>query len=265
MDFRNKSKIPSPNITKDSRPLAAALPVDVLVDPDPRGKIFCYIDDLITLGLMNNNWKRLAHAVALVIDLFGRPNHNQEPIERDELMPLKKLHAEGSLEEQKIILGWHFDFRDLSISLPKDKFEDWSDQLKTYIKDKKGCMKDLESTVGRNGHASQIISLGKHFNNRLRNKVLHCKNKKSIEKFSDRELSDLKLWMRFYEKAHEGISFNLIVFRQPSKIYLSDSCPYGMGRFSVNSGRAWKLKLPSHVIDLVSNNVLEFMAKITCI
>ena len=49
VDFRNKSKMQSQKIDKDSRPLVADLPVDVLVDPDHRRKIFYYIDALITL------------------------------------------------------------------------------------------------------------------------------------------------------------------------------------------------------------------------
>ena len=68
-----------------------------------------------------------------------------------------------------------------------------------------------------------------------------------------------------YEKAHNSISFNLIVFRQPTKIYISDACLYGMGGFSVTSGRAWMLKLPPELVGLVSNNVLEFLAEIICI
>ena len=56
MDFRNKSKTPSPNIAKDSRPPTEALPMNFLVDLDPRGNIFYCIDDLITLGLMSTNW-----------------------------------------------------------------------------------------------------------------------------------------------------------------------------------------------------------------
>ena len=69
--------------------------------------------------------------------------------------------------------------RDLSIALSKDKFEDWSDQIRVFIEDKNGLMKDLDLKVGRNGHASQTMHLGKHFNKRLRNNVLRCKNKKT--------------------------------------------------------------------------------------
>ena len=166
--FRNKDKIPSPNLLQDMRPLAPALSTDVLVDPDPRDKIFCYIDDLVTIGLIDVSWNHLAYTVPLAIGVFGRPNHDYEQMHRDELTSMKKLSAKGSLGEKKIILGWQFDFRELIISLPKDKFKEWSKHLSTLIKERKGCIKDLDSAIGRNGHAAQIIPLNKHFNNRLR-------------------------------------------------------------------------------------------------
>ena len=45
----------------------------MLVDLDDRGKSFCYIDDLITVGLENTHIDKLRYAVALVIDFSGDP------------------------------------------------------------------------------------------------------------------------------------------------------------------------------------------------
>ena len=104
--------------------MVPALSTDALVDSDPQGKIFYYIDDLITIGLIDVSWNRLAYAVPLAIDVFGRPNHDHEQMHRDKLISMKKLSAEGSLEEKKIILRWQFYFRGLIISLPKDKFNE---------------------------------------------------------------------------------------------------------------------------------------------
>ena len=69
--------MPPPKIKKDDRPLIKALPVDVLVDLDPRGKIFCYAYGLITLESMNKHWERLSHAVVLVFDIFGHLNYEK--------------------------------------------------------------------------------------------------------------------------------------------------------------------------------------------
>jgi hypothetical protein len=37
-----------------------------------------------------------------------------------------KLLAEAGLSETKVILGWFLDFRKSQISLPKNKFIDWT-------------------------------------------------------------------------------------------------------------------------------------------
>ena len=61
---------------------------------------------------------------------------------------------EGSLEEKKIVLGWEFDLRALTTSLPKDKYIDWTNKIEKFIKEKKSYMKDLDSIVGRSGHTA---------------------------------------------------------------------------------------------------------------
>ena len=146
-NFRNKLLIPDPKIGDDERPLAKALPTDVLVDPDSRGKVFCYIDDLITVGLFTESWQRLAHVIAVILDVFARPVHVNEPIHRDDLLSMKKLKAEGSLEEKKTILGWDIDFHDLSAALTKDKFEEWSADLERVIAEEETTIKELDTII----------------------------------------------------------------------------------------------------------------------
>ena len=238
-DFSNKKVIPDCKIdVEDKRPFGEALPIDILVDPDDRGKSFCYIDDLITVGIKNMRVDKLRYAVALVIDLFRRRLDLNEPIHRDDLLSMKKLQAEGALEECKTILGWFFDFRTLMVFLPDDKYFRWSALLQQFLDDKKARIKDIDSAVGRNRHACQILKLSHHFQNRLRRKVDHRKNGNTIVQFNERELEDIRLWKKMMSRANQGISFNLIVYRAPTKLYLSDSCPYGLGGFSVLRGRA---------------------------
>ena len=79
---------------------------------------------------------------------------------------------------------------------------------------------------------------------------------------SAQELADLDLWIQFSQRAHQGISMNLLTLRTPSQIAVSDSCPCGMGGFTW-SGTAWRLKIPSDSPicgKSVANNVLEFLA-----
>ena len=131
--------------------------------------------------------------------------------------------------------------------------------------EKKGCtLKELNNLVGRLNHACNIIPLGNHFLNRLRAKIDNKRNRKSFVKLESRHLEDLRLWEEILKRTNEGISINLIVNRRPTKIYLSDSCPFGLGGFSASSGRAWRLKLPSELIGKVSNNLLEFIAEVIC-
>ena len=47
------SKLKEPTILDDSIPLGLALPSDVVVPPDPWGRIDACVDDLITVGLLD--------------------------------------------------------------------------------------------------------------------------------------------------------------------------------------------------------------------
>ena len=54
LDFENKKSIPPPKVAF-KRDLAKVSPTDVLVDANERGKVFCHIDDLITVGLFSSD------------------------------------------------------------------------------------------------------------------------------------------------------------------------------------------------------------------
>ena len=47
-------------------------------------------------------------------------------------------------------------------------------------------------------------------------------------------IEDLKLMLFFLEEAHIGVDMNLLVYRKPTKVYKSDSCPAGLGGYSSN-------------------------------
>ena len=127
------------------------------------------------------------------------------------------------------------------------------------------AMEDLESLIGRLNHACYAIPLGNHFLNRLRASINRKKHKRSMIHISNNQKEDLILCESLLNKAHNGISINLLINRRPSKIYLSDSCPCGLGGFSCLSGRAWRIQIPDNLIGKVSNNLLEFLAEVTCI
>ena len=183
---------------------------------------------------------------------------------REPLLSVKKLLAEGGLEEVKVVLGWHLDFRTQMAKLPDDKFKMWNSQINDIMESKKSTMKDLDSLVGRLGHSCIIQQMGYHFLCRLRCKIDRSVNSNSTVKYAQKDIDDLTIWKRLLSKANEGVSFNLIVYRRPTKMYLSDACPYGMGGFSLLSGRAWRMQLPMELVGKVSNNLLECLAQITC-
>ena len=56
-------------------------------------------------------------------------------------------------------------------------------------------------------------------------------------------IEDLKLMLFFLEEAHIGVDMNLLVYRKPTKVYRSDSCPAGLGGYS-SDGFAWRFYIP---------------------
>ena len=78
-----------------------------------------------------------------------------------------KLWGEGRLKEIKMILGWLWNFRRLTISLPLDAYIAWTGEINKMIKERSMTTKDLESTIGRLTHMSIIIPFVHHFLSRL--------------------------------------------------------------------------------------------------
>ena len=255
---------PEPVRLPESIPLAPAAPLGVIPPPAPKGRIDGFIDDLINVFPDTaENCARLPHVVPLAIHATSRPHAGDdlEPIPRRPLLSHEKLVAEGAPEEIQIVLGWRLDCRRLLVSLPTDKFDAWKTDIGTLL-DRRTCTRgDLETIVGRLNHASFVIPLARHFLSRLW-ALIHAKaHSKARIRFSSSALDDLKLWIQFLHSAHLGISMNLIVTRQPSRLCFSDSCPYGIGGWNTR-GRAWRIRIPANSVlygHRKINNLLEFL------
>ena len=65
--------------------------------------------------------------------------------------------------------------------------------------------------------------------------------------------------------ARWGISLNLLTLRVPTVILRADACPYGLGRYSLTSGQAWRFKIPPQYRGGLSLNLLEYLASVTTI
>jgi hypothetical protein len=187
------------------RPMSVGIPVSMTARTDS------FIDDLILVFLDTpENRKRCPHAVPLAIHVTSRPHAGDlEPVKRRPLLSPEKLAAEGLLVEVQNVLGWSLDTRRFLVTLPSDKFQAWTRDVKEILKSRRVSAEDLESTIGRFNHVSFHIPLSWHFLVRLRSR-LQCQraNRQEIT-ISKREVGDLLLWIDFLAQAHRGISMNL--------------------------------------------------------
>ena len=210
----------------------------------------------------SRNADQLEAAIPLAIEVAACPNDPNKPIPREKMVVEDKLTAEGGLSETKVILGWGFNFRTLTVNLPEHKHIAWAREISQMIVSRRTTKQQLESTIGRLGHVGYVIPWVFHFLSRLRT-LLSKTNKgrfRSI-RINKKCVKDLVLMQTVLNKAREGVDMNLLVFRSPDRVYYSDSCPAGLGGYS-NQGRAWQFKVPDKHLFKASNNLLEFLAAV---
>jgi hypothetical protein len=226
----------------------------------------CFIDDIIDCHLDTGEIKRRSgHIVPLAVHVMSRPHAgDKEPVPRKPLLSPDKLEAEGRSSEIQIVLGWEIRTRDLKVALPYDKHLAWREDLLSVIKESQASRKELESLIGRLNHASLLIPLSRHFLNEIRKKCERLQtggSTKQTMRLNGQEIEDLKLWVEFLDLARKGISINILTVRTPTRMAWSDSCPFGLGGYSLQ-GRAWRIKIPRDCPfygDDTANNVLEFL------
>ena len=226
--------VPPPKAMNNDVPFGIGKELIVEIEINPRGTHDIYIDNMIPLTVDipgTNNLERCAAASLLAIHATARPKHPEEPIPREEMEARNKLAAEARLEEEKIILGWHINFRRLIISLPDNKFIAWTDSINNILTRGTSTAKELETTIGRLGHLGAIVPFVYHFLSRLRDLQWRATKRRLID-IPQPCRDDLGLMLSFLHKAHTGIDINLLSFRRPTHIYRSDSCSYGLGGYS---------------------------------
>jgi hypothetical protein len=200
--------IPPRHSFDDNTPFAAGKELIVDIPVDPRGYADVYIDN--TTGLMVNlprtrNADRLEAAIPLAIEVAARPNDVNEPIPREKMVAEDKLKAEGGLSEMKTILGWLFNFRTLTVSLPKHKYIAWLNDLRQMIRSQRTTNKQLESTIGRLGHIGYIIPWVYHYLSRLRTLLSRAGKMRSI-KIDEICVKDLELMQSILDKAKKAFT-----------------------------------------------------------
>jgi hypothetical protein len=138
----------------------------VNIPVNPRGYADVYIDN--TTGLTVNlpgtrNANRLEMVIPLAIKVAAWPSNVNKPIPWEPMVAQDKLKAEGGLAETKVILGWHFNFCTLTVTLPKHKHITWSSKIRTMITDNRMTKKSLELTIRQLGHVDFVIHWVFHF------------------------------------------------------------------------------------------------------
>ncbi len=118
---------------------------------DHQGYTDVYIDD--TMGLTADlpgtcNMDCLKAAMPLAIKVAAHPNNINGPIPREPMVAQDKLKAEGGLAETKVILGRHFNFPTLTITLPEHKHIAWLTEIRKMLPNSRTLKKALESTIG---------------------------------------------------------------------------------------------------------------------
>jgi hypothetical protein len=130
------------------------------------------------------------------------------------------------------------DTRHLIISLPEDKYKAWDDSVNNIIASAACARNNLETLVGQLNHAAHIIPMACHFMSRIHQLMQNATQGKRWLHVPTAVANDLQLWKSLLSKAHTGIPMNLIVSWQPSCLCWSDSCPFGIGGYSLVTGFA---------------------------
>ena len=247
-------------------PFGKANALSIKISDKKKCYIDGYIDDLISivldsLGIPN----RGRNAVALALHSFFRPKNDEDPVHRDDILSLRKLLAEGCLEETKMVLGWFIDTRRFLIKLAHDKSARWNLDIDDIISkaqsDEEVSVTEIESIIGKLNTASYIHSEGRFFMSRIRYSLKVARSKKCRKtKLPKSVILDLLLWKKFLTRLSEkGRSINHITYTLPHWFEKQDASEEALGGFNC-TGLAWRFIIPEEWRKLIHINVLEFLA-----
>ena len=258
-------QMPPAKLLDATTPFASASPLDInYSDSDFDCICDVYIDDLITIGVaLDHLIPRIMFAVLVAVHCIFRPLHPSESSHRAAAVSIRKLAGEGQPSETKVILGWLFNSRTLTISLPPSKHQAWTSEIQRLLAQRFTSKSDLETLLGRLNHVGYIIPLARHFLNRLRT-LLSSPWNRHTKAIPQTQLDDLKLWVTILAHAARGISMNLLCFRQPDVTCWSDASLTGIGGYD-STGRAWRWELPMECRGRLTLNGLEYLASIITI
>ena len=114
--------------------------------------------------------------------------------------------------------------------------------------------------IGRLVDLGIVLPSIHHFISRLREFLRKSEKRRRIN-LNTNAIEDLKLMLFLLEEAHIGVDMNLFVYRKPTKVYRSDSCPASLGGYS-SDGFAWRFYILLWLKFRSSNNLLQHLATV---
>lgn len=200
----------------------------------------------------------------MAIDTISCPALGNEALPRAENLHPGKTFAEGAAAETFYVLGWTVDLRRLLVILPQDKFRAWTADIDDILKIGKLNKSRLETLVGRLSHTASGIPMSRYFIDHFYRRIQQYKNDFILHFIDAEDRRKLKLWKKFLaQSSRRGVSMNILTFRRPTNLVISDACPSGMGGFSMASGKAWRLQFKTPLDN--KNNIGEFLASVVTI
>jgi hypothetical protein len=259
-------RLPPPERLPDDIPFGPALPADVHLPPSQKGGVEGYIDDgaIAVLDTASNSRMvdRARQALPMATHLVFRPVAGiDEPIPRPDPQSIRKLAAEGRLRELFVFLGWEVNSRTLSIALPHEKATAWIAAIHDAMSNPTISWDDAKTLVGRLNHVGYIIPSARHFLNRIR-RLEYVANAHGRAMITPSAREDLALWILFLRRARSGLSMNLVVFRLPTTVGITDASEHGIGGYCLLSGRAWRYEFTKTEREAFSLNLKEFIASV---
>jgi hypothetical protein len=106
-----------------------------------------------------------------------------------------------------------------------------------------------------------MIPMAFPFLNNIRRLYDGSKPNQAKRKLRQHHRDDASILQKILDLAHRGIDMHKRVDCFPDCLSLADSCPTGMGGYSINSGVAWHFNFPADSNFINMNNLLEFLAQ----
>ena len=202
---------------------------------------------------------RTGQAVVMAIFLIFCPLAGPlKPIKRPDPASIRKILAEGGLNEIITFLVWMVDTRQFISALPIEKWKAWSNSISESINKRKVTYKELSTLIGKLNHVCFVIPDARHFMRNLR-KVEAIARRKGCVKLPRRSLDDLTLWLEILDSEKTGILINRTIFWKKNLITYYDASKVGFGGYSPHTGIAWRYEFTPEEQQAFTINCKEYI------